>query len=813
MRLPAIHTELAHPILYPPASGHISIGIRAFYEIEASKSFALLVRCPTEKVQSPEDINEKFLVKLDNLVVFRLGTLLEYREGEDIRIASSNVLIHVDAPHFFLADKLILVNDYVLHAEGNAVPILFMHGENWWKDAIKVLENELMQSRNIAMEVRQMGGDPLPVVEVPAELWNDYKSILPQVLSACISASFLLYPQLVYNFMEDVEKEFSEHGVVYAETVLKHVIAMAKAITQHNAAIRDTITQVIEENQRIDKMVALTRLRKAVDEEIKKLSGQPSLRDTAYLTELLEKAKERNLPTEVKTYITEELKRIIASPTALGMWVETEVALKHIEFLLALPWDKRAEEMPELERAEKLLEEHFYGMRTVKQKVLDYIATVKHLNTPSLKGTVLCFIGVPGTGKTDVARIIAAALGRPFYRIPLGGVNDEAVIKGHRRTYVGAMPGNIMKALAQVGVKNPVILLDEVDKLGMGLRGDPAAALLDALDPDHNHSFFDHYVDFPFDLSEVVFICAANVWENINPTLRDRFDRVDFHPYTPAAKVMIAKNFLLPRWHETLKIPPKSVKITDEALLKLIREYTFEGGVRNLNNLLKVILQRHLRGITPKQVRPQDIPKILWDLSPIHRSKRKEKLDIGVAPILGVYPQTGDGELSYIEIYPLSGARQSKWVMQGDDIFKSSFDAALIYLERKYQDPNIVRRGYGIFKTSPAVEVSGTSAGLSIALALISLIEGKPLPPNFAYSGEISPSGAIYPVGGIAQKVVLAETCGFSDLILPSANKIDVELLDFEPQIKIHFVEHIEQALELIGWKEKPKGRARQKHA
>lgn len=797
--LPAIWKDMNADDLFPPVIGVVSMDIRAYYGIMGHGTLVLLVRPPIQKMT--EQIDERFTVTIGGLTLLRMGTLVSIHPDEEIRTFNRNVATRCTAQSLFWVETIREApKKETFIVEGYEIPIAWVEGDDFWFKTLDLLLNKIAQATAMAKEMEAVGSTlPFVIDFNTAEILTNYKEYFAPLVSSVVGLSFPHYPAGYYRLIESILDDYRNMGYARMETVALRLVDIANFIYEYNLAVYNAVKKILERDAKASRVTALLQLRQEIDNQLKALEGAPAKasKDESYLKSILAQVNERNLPHEVKEYITNEVERLLANINIMSMWVETEVTLRHIEFLLQLPWDRRAEAEPDMDAAERILNDHFYGMRTVKQKVLDFIATIKHTKEPTVKGTVLCFVGVPGTGKTDVSRVIAQALGRPFYRIPLGGVNDEAVIKGHRRTYVGAMPGNIMKALAAVGVKNPVILIDEVDKLGVGLRGDPAAALLDALDPDHNRSFYDHYVDFPFDLSEVVFICAANVWENINPTLRDRFERVDFAPYTPKDKIVIAKEYLLPRWYETLKMPP--VEFTDEAILRLIREYTFEGGVRNLNSLLKVILQRRLRGVTPKKVRPQDIPKILWDIAPMLRGMRRQKLDPGVAPLLGVYPNTGEGELLYIEIHKVNQGKEVKWLTRCDETFKSSFETALIFASKHFNDPQILKDNYAVFKTCPGASAEGTSVGITFAVALVSLIEGRAIPPNIAFSGEIAPDGSIYEVGGIAQKVVLAETCGFTDLVLPARNKIDVAMLDFTPSVKIHFVKHMKEVLKLVG--------------
>jgi len=591
--------------------------------------------------------------------------------------------------------------------------------------------------------------------------------------------------------------------------LLDYIDLSMQALRLAHSAVRELyeITKEAVNDERTYATVAsLQRLQQALQRRLARISGKGV--DLFFSREaILQRLEEVNPPEEVRQYIEREIEKLGGG--YLGYWAESEVTLKHINFLLSLPWSKRAEARMDISAVAKTMDERLFGLRKAKERVIEYLATLHHLDAPALRGVTLCFVGPPGTGKTDLARQIAHAMGRPFARIALGGVNDEANIKGHRRTYVGAMPGDIMKALAKCGVKNPVILLDEVDKMRVGVRGDPVAALMDALDPEFNHQFLDFFVDFPFDLSEVLFICTANNAENIPAPLRDRMEIIEFRPYTYAEKKIIAKNYLIPRLREELKCPEDMLRITDGAIDVILSRYTVESGVRELYRTLRRIFMKAFVRKDKKVVSAKEIPYLLWDEVPqVWKMEKKERLEVGMAPTLGVLSESGEGCVTYLmlEMIVLSENPQEEedilcWTTAADSTAQQSVLAGIRVARRlaaELLQKTVGKVKWIVHSTRPFLTTSGTSWGVSATLAALSCFMQKPLPPDYAYTGEVDIYGNIYAVGGLSTKIATAELVGFKTLYVPAENKHALLALDFTPRIKIVQVGHIKEILERL---------------
>ncbi len=440
----------------------------------------------------------------------------------------------------------------------------------------------------------------------------------------------------------------------------------------------------------------------------------------------------------------------------------------------------------------------------MKDRIVEYIAVLSLKR--DLKGPILCFVGPPGTGKTSLGRSIARALGRKFARISLGGVRDEAEIRGHRRTYVGAMPGRILQTLRRVGTKNPVLLLDEIDKIGTDFRGDPASALLEVLDPEQNATFSDHYLEVPFDLSQVLFIATANLMDPVPPALRDRMEVIELPGYTEEEKIEIARRYLIPRQLEQNGIADLGVEIPDDTVRVLIRSYTREAGVRNLERVIGAIARKIARRVAegsaqgPVKVGVEDLPELLGPIR--YESELAERAgQPGVAVGLAWTPAGGD--ILFIESTRMPGRGQLKLTGSLGDVMRESAEAARSWLRSHAEEYGIdpeafLREDIHIHVPAGAVPKDGPSAGLAMVTSLASLLTGRPARPDVAMTGEVTLRGKVLPVGGIKEKVLAARRAGIRRVLLPERNRRDVEeipahLLD---HLEIVYVDTIEEALE-----------------
>jgi ATP-dependent Lon protease len=459
---------------------------------------------------------------------------------------------------------------------------------------------------------------------------------------------------------------------------------------------------------------------------------------------------------------------------------EVSILRTYVDWLLELPWSDATEDNLDVSHAEKVLEENHYGLPKAKERVLEYIA-VRHLAAEKMRSPILCFVGPPGTGKTSLGRSIATALGREFVRISLGGVRDESEIRGHRRTYIGALPGRIVQTMRRAGKVNPLFMLDEIDKLGNDYRGDPAAALLEVLDPEQNHAFSDHYIEIPYDLSQVMFITTANILHPIPPALQDRMEVIEFTGYTEEEKIEIAQRFLIPRQLEEHGLQEMQLRFSQSALRGLIREYTYEAGVRNLEREIASICRKTARKVAEgkrytRHIRPNNLSRYLGP--PRHIFGRLEESDqVGVA--MGIAWTESGGDLLPIEVSLMEGKGGLTLTGQLGDVMQESAQAAFSYVRSRASDlqidPSVFEKiDIHVHVPEGAIPKDGPSAGVTMATALISALTTHPVRRDVAMTGEITLRGRVLAVGGLKEKVMAAHRAGVKDLLLPQRNEKDL---------------------------------------
>jgi ATP-dependent Lon protease len=519
------------------------------------------------------------------------------------------------------------------------------------------------------------------------------------------------------------------------------------------------------------------------------------------------------MPAEARKECERELKRLAKMTPASAEYM---VARTYLEWMTSLPWAKSSG-APEIDiaKGQAILDEDHYDLEKVKQRILDYLA-VKKIQ-PGMKGPILCFLGPPGVGKTSLGKSIARALGRKFVRISMGGMHDEAEIRGHRRTYIGALPGQVIQGIRRAEVNDPVFMLDEVDKLGRDFRGDPAAALMEVLDPEQNISFRDHYLDVPFDLSKVLFIATANWIDPIPEPLRDRMELIELPGYTELEKVHIAHKYLVPKQaaEHGLKVG-EQLEFTDDGLREIIHSYTREAGVRNLEREIATLTRKQARRmaegkpekliVTPEVVHETlGVPKFRAEREVEERVKRP-----GVS--VGLVWTPSGGDIVFIEASRMRGGKQFTMTGHLGEVKQESMTAALTWVranaERYGIDPDFFRKqDIHIHVPSGAVPKDGPSAGVAMVTALVSLLSGRPVRPRVAMTGEISLSGVVLPVGGIKEKVLGAKRAGIREVILPAENEPNVKE-DLQEHIlegiEIHFVRTVDQAIEFALSKSAP---------
>ena len=593
----------------------------------------------------------------------------------------------------------------------------------------------------------------------------------------------------------------------------KQVLLETADPSERLSAVADTLEEEIEK-LRMDRKIqgrVKTQMERAqkeyyLNEKIKAIQGELGRKDDRVneVDEFRSKIEKAKMPSEAKEKATQELKRFEVMPPVSA---EATVSRNYLEWLLAMPWTKKSKELKDIHKAQGILDEDHYGLQKVKERILEFLAVRQLVRKP--KGSILCFVGPPGVGKTSLARSIARATGRKFVRLSLGGVRDEAEIRGHRRTYIGAFPGQILQMMRKAGTRNPVFLLDEVDKMAADFRGDPSAALLEVLDPEQNNAFLDHYLDTEFDLSDVMFIATANVMHTIPPALRDRMEVLRIPGYTLNEKISIAEKYLVPKQIKDNGLGKIEVEFPVDSIREVVERYTKEAGVRNLEREVSSVCRKIARKVVGGEVDKHYAvtPAAVVDLLGVPRfippSEVKRLPQVGAATGLA-WTEVG-GEILTIEATRMRGRGQLTLTGQLGDVMQESARAALSFIRTHAEefglDPMFHRRwDLHVHIPEGAIPKDGPSAGIALATALASLLSGVATRTDVAMTGEVTLRGRVLPIGGVKEKVLAAYRVGIRKVLLPKENEKDLADIpdDILEQIEVHLVERMHDVLPLV---------------
>ena len=570
--------------------------------------------------------------------------------------------------------------------------------------------------------------------------------------------------------------------------------------------VADTIEIAIEKlnmdrtiQSRVKRQMERAQKEYYLNEKIKAIQKELGRGEKSEFDELKKKIEAAGMPKDVQDKATQELKKLEAMPP---MSAESTVSRNYLDWLLAVPWRKRSKEIRSIDNAEQVLNEDHYGLEKIKERILEFLAVRQLVKNP--KGSILCFVGPPGVGKTSLGMSIAKATGRKFVRMSLGGVRDEAEIRGHRRTYIGALPGQIIQSMKRAGTKNPVIMLDEIDKMASDFRGDPASALLEVLDPEQNNTFQDHYLDVEYDLSQVLFIATANVLHTIPAPLQDRMEILRLSGYTELEKLEIAKQYLLKKQLEGTGLTAEQISFNDDALRAIIRGYTRESGVRNLEreigNVCRKVARRVIGNTEHKEaVTGETLPDLLG-IAKFRDSQVHDKNEIGL--VTGLAWTEMGGSILQTEVQVLDGKGKMTATGQLGDVMQESAQAALSYIRSRAQHlglPKDFYRNLDIHVHVPegAIPKDGPSAGITLATGLASALTKIKVRRDIAMTGEITLRGKVLPIGGLKEKLLAAHRAGIFEAILPEDNRKDfADLPDLlKNTMKLHFVEEMDQVL------------------
>jgi ATP-dependent Lon protease len=638
-------------------------------------------------------------------------------------------------------------------------------------------------TRNVQMQFGRIVG---LVPYLPAELELAAANVDdPSALSHLVASTLRLKADEKQQLLEepDVEKRL---------LAIAAILSRELEVFELGTKIQSQVQSELEKGQR---EYFLRQQLKAIQDELGE--GDP---EQAELQELRDRVEQASLPEETRKAVDRELGRLERLPSAAA---EYGVIRTYLEWILSLPWSALTEDDLDLDRARTILDEDHYDLDKVKDRIIESLAVAKLKN--DISGSILCFVGPPGVGKTSLGQSIARTLGRKFVRISVGGVRDESEIRGHRRTYIGAMPGTIIRALRDAESRNPVFLIDEIDKMGADWRGDPASAMLEVLDPEQHSTFRDHYLDLPFDLSKVLFICTANQIETIPAPLLDRMDVIYLSGYTEDEKVGIARKYLVPKQLEAHGLDPEQVTFTENALRTLIREYTREAGVRNLDRQIAAVSRKGARRVAEGKAKGAmrvDERRVRSWLGPrrFAGDVRRRTSDPGVA--IGLAVTAVGGDVLFIEASAFTGQGNLRVTGQLGGVMQESAQAALSWVRSHTDALGIDSKWFAehdihVHVPAGAVPKDGPSAGITMVTAIVSLVTGRPVSEDVAMTGEVTLSGQVLAIGGVRDKVLAAQRAGVHKVVLPKENEPDLEDLPSETRKELEFVlaEHVDEVL------------------
>jgi len=634
----------------------------------------------------------------------------------------------------------------------------------------QALEARFLNLQRMAVEALQL----LP--QTPPELMQSVQQASsPGALADLVSAYLDMQPHERQEILEtiDIGARIDRVTKILAERI--EVLRISAEIGKQTKAAFD-------ERQR---EAVLREQMAAIQRQLGEDDGK-----TAEIEELSKAIAEAGMPEEVAEQAKKELRRLERTPEAAG---EYGMIRSYLDWLIELPWTLPDEKPIDIAEARNILEEDHYGLDKIKQRIIEYLAVRKL--APAGRAPILCFVGPPGVGKTSLGQSIARAMERPFTRISLGGVHDEAEIRGHRRTYIGALPGNIIQGIRKAGARNCVMMLDEIDKLGQGIQGSPAAALLEVLDPEQNHSFRDNYLGVPYDLSKVVFLTTANVLDGIPEPLMDRMEVVQLAGYTQSEKLEIARRFLVARQREAVGLKPEQIEIDNDALARIVSDYTYEAGVRNLERQIgKVMRHAALRiadgSASSVRISVDEVQPILG--APSHQNEVAMRTSVaGVAT--GLAWTRAGGDILFIESTRATGSGKLILTGQLGDVMRESAQAALSLVKNRASDIGIDAQGFEkrdihIHIPAGAIPKDGPSAGVALFASLVSLLTGRNVRSDTGMTGEISLRGLVLPVGGIKEKTAAAVRAGLTRVVLPERNRKDLEDISEEVRSRLEFI-------------------------